>query len=414
MLTIDKTATDVNGGSLLPGDTLLYTINVSNSGSTDSTNVSLTDAIPTNTTYIPGSTKLNGVAVPDNGAAMPYAAGGLINSSGAPAGQISAGDSAIVVFAVPVHNPLPAGVTEISNQGSVSGDNFSPTTTNTLVSLLVNGLTISKAFGAAHLSVGLTTSLRFTITNPPGNPALTGLSFSDVLPNGLVFSGTPASAQCGGTISLSNASTLNFSGGTLGAGLSTCTIDAAVKSDGTVTGKLNNLSSAVTADGGLSSVAGASANLQVDIAGATAVPAIFFQCENLDSQSGGAMTSAGGIGAVHSSDIFGNVYCHLIAKDSSYVTGSAEIGIESVIQMGVEQAVDVFGELPGGASVVPFDRPIQICLRGSGEVLFLNAADAGRAVQRLAAVDQNGYLCVYRFRHSGAREQCLRSRRASA
>ena len=81
IIDASKTATDVDGGSLLPGDTLLYTLSISNVGSTDTVNASLTDAIPANTTYIPGSTKLNGTIVPDNGSTMPYAAGGLVGAA---------------------------------------------------------------------------------------------------------------------------------------------------------------------------------------------------------------------------------------------------------------------------------------------------------------------------------------------
>ena len=55
--------------------------------------------------------------------------------------------------------------------------------------------------------------------------------FSDVLPNGLVFVGTPTTPQCGGTVSLTDSQTLSFSGGALDAGLSTCVVDTVVKAD---------------------------------------------------------------------------------------------------------------------------------------------------------------------------------------
>ncbi|HVU11925.1 MAG TPA: choice-of-anchor Q domain-containing protein [Phototrophicaceae bacterium] len=128
--------------------------------------------------------------------------------------------------------------------------------------------------------------------------------------------------------------------------------------------------------------------------GPTAIPAFFFECSNLGAQTTAAMLSDGGIGTVHSGDVTGDIYCHAIAQDGVYLTSSAEVGMESVINLGVEQAVDVFGELPGGISVVPFDRPIQVCLRGTGEVLFLNAATAERTVERLGATQQGAYLCV--------------------
>ncbi|WP_437279081.1 hypothetical protein WME90_00570 [Sorangium sp. So ce375] len=50
-----KTAVDVNGGALLPGDTLQYTIEVINSGNDASVGTVLTDALPAGVTYVPGS-----------------------------------------------------------------------------------------------------------------------------------------------------------------------------------------------------------------------------------------------------------------------------------------------------------------------------------------------------------------------
>ncbi len=54
-VTMTETVTDVNGGSLVPGDQLLYTITVTNSGTADATFVVVTDPIPANTTLMAGS-----------------------------------------------------------------------------------------------------------------------------------------------------------------------------------------------------------------------------------------------------------------------------------------------------------------------------------------------------------------------
>jgi uncharacterized repeat protein (TIGR01451 family)/MYXO-CTERM domain-containing protein len=53
-----KTAVDVNGGSLLVGDVLQYTIVVNNTGNDASINTVLTDAIPAGVTYVPGSLQI--------------------------------------------------------------------------------------------------------------------------------------------------------------------------------------------------------------------------------------------------------------------------------------------------------------------------------------------------------------------
>ena len=52
---LSKTVTDLNGGSVQPGDVLEYTLGVSNTGNDGATQVVLTDPIPANTTYVPSS-----------------------------------------------------------------------------------------------------------------------------------------------------------------------------------------------------------------------------------------------------------------------------------------------------------------------------------------------------------------------
>ena len=61
----DKTATDINGGSLVPGDLLRYQVNFNNVGNDSSTNTIIYDNIPLGTSYVAGSLRINGVAKTD-------------------------------------------------------------------------------------------------------------------------------------------------------------------------------------------------------------------------------------------------------------------------------------------------------------------------------------------------------------
>ncbi len=53
-----KTVVDMNGGTLKPGDQLVYTIEARNDGTDDAIDVVLTDPIPTGTTYVAGSLEI--------------------------------------------------------------------------------------------------------------------------------------------------------------------------------------------------------------------------------------------------------------------------------------------------------------------------------------------------------------------
>ena len=121
-------AGDVNGNALVdPGDTLQYTITVTNSGATPATGVVLTDAIPANTTYVANSVLMNGVAVADpSPGASPLTNGiGVVSSGLTPpspsssGGTLAAGGTGIVTFKVQVNSGVASG-TIISNQGSVA------------------------------------------------------------------------------------------------------------------------------------------------------------------------------------------------------------------------------------------------------------------------------------------------------
>jgi uncharacterized repeat protein (TIGR01451 family) len=63
--SFDKTATDINGGAFVPGDSLRYQINYNNVGNDSSTNTIVYDNIPLGTTFLPGSLRINGVAKTD-------------------------------------------------------------------------------------------------------------------------------------------------------------------------------------------------------------------------------------------------------------------------------------------------------------------------------------------------------------
>lgn len=117
--------TDVNGdGQLGPGDTIQYTVVITNTGNQNASGVVFTNAAPANTTLVVGSvTTTAGTVTTGNTAGNTSVA---VNIGTIPGG----GGTVTVTFKVTVNNPLPAGVTTITCQGTVTGTNIPPTVTN--------------------------------------------------------------------------------------------------------------------------------------------------------------------------------------------------------------------------------------------------------------------------------------------
>jgi uncharacterized repeat protein (TIGR01451 family) len=132
-LASSKTVTKVAGSvctTVLPGDTLEYTITTTNSGPVPAVDSTLQDAIPAGTTYVAGSTKLNTAAVADStGGVFPYATAAEIHGVGMNSGVIgsdTANNTATVVFRVTVT----ALSGNVSNQGTITATGISPVLTD--------------------------------------------------------------------------------------------------------------------------------------------------------------------------------------------------------------------------------------------------------------------------------------------
>ena len=109
---------------------------------------------------------------------------------------------------------------------------------------------IVKAFGVTNISLNGSTSLTFTVTNPPANiVSLTGVGFTDNLPAGLVVA-TPngLTGSCGGTsTATAGSSTITLNSVTLAIN-TPCTFSVNVK--GTAPGMFTNVTDAVTSTNG--------------------------------------------------------------------------------------------------------------------------------------------------------------------
>ncbi len=88
--------------------------------------------------------------------------------------------------------------------------------------------TLTKKFADTRLIDGESTALIFSISNSPSLPAISGVAFTDTLPNNLRLSSNPSfafrEAGCSGQVTLNAPSQIAVSNFSIAAGLPTCTL----------------------------------------------------------------------------------------------------------------------------------------------------------------------------------------------
>ncbi len=174
--------------SATAGDTLVYTLSVTNSGSHDAQNITISDTVPTGTVFdAAGST------------------GGWSCVDGDPAGtactsviaSLAAGADTTLAFAVRVDNPIAAGVTQIENTASAADDGAfgeDPTPENNSVSdidtledvrpqmaFTKTDQLLTDADSSGNASAGDTLRYTVIITNS-GNQTAGSVIFNDSTP----------------------------------------------------------------------------------------------------------------------------------------------------------------------------------------------------------------------------------------
>ncbi|PFY99319.1 DUF7507 domain-containing protein [Bacillus wiedmannii] len=161
------------------GDTLTYTVTLSNNGNSTAQNVIFTDTMPSGTTFITNSFSINGI--PQSGADP---------SNGVNIGPITAGSTVTVSFQVNVAS-LPTE-NQIVNFSSTSYQLVSPPDPETSISNPVSTqikeaiLSMTKNESVSFADIGQTAFYTTSISNI-GNTDATNIVFTDALPSGLTF-----------------------------------------------------------------------------------------------------------------------------------------------------------------------------------------------------------------------------------
>ncbi len=185
---VDGLAADHDGDGLpSPGDELGYTVTVANTGNAPADGVGFRDLIPQHTSVVPGSVITSAGTVTDEAAVE------------VELGELAAGGEVTIEFRLLVANPVPAGLTQVSNQGVVSsatlpvvltddpelGGSSDPTLTTivaapVLVAEKTDALAVD-ADGDGRVDPGDTVEYAVVIRNL-GNTSANDVTLSDELP----------------------------------------------------------------------------------------------------------------------------------------------------------------------------------------------------------------------------------------
>ncbi len=247
--------------------TLTYTLANPTLNTVALDNVGFTDALPSGMTLttpsgLSGSCGGGTITAPDGGNEVDLS-GATLPVHGSCAFSVSVTASTLGTL-----------TTTTSAITSSTGGNGAPASASLLV---LQGPTLTTAFGAASIGAGHPVAASFTIHNPNPGTTLTGVALADTLPTGLVVAApNGATGTCGGgTVTASpGGSAISLSGGSLAANAS-CTFSVNVT--GTSPGlKTNTTGNVTSAQSGPTTNASASVTVYAPptIASAFGAPAV--------------------------------------------------------------------------------------------------------------------------------------------
>jgi uncharacterized repeat protein (TIGR01451 family) len=227
---VDLTLTKSDGGaSVAPGGTVAYTLTYGNSGTASSTGVVLTETVPANTTFNAGASTAGWVCTPNNNAGSTCTL--AIGTVAGGAGPLTA------TFAVTASNPLPAGVTQISNTASIADDgthgaDSTPANNTASDTTPVTGapdFSITKSDGGASVAPGGTVSYTLTYANA-GNRGASGVVLTETVPANTTFNAGASTAGwvCAPNNNAGSTCTLAIGGLAAGGGNQTATFAVTV------------------------------------------------------------------------------------------------------------------------------------------------------------------------------------------
>jgi uncharacterized repeat protein (TIGR01451 family) len=199
-----------NPSSATPGGAIAYTLHYSNTGALTTTGVTLSEVVPTGTSFNAAASSL-GWSCPNG------SAGGTVCTLAL--GSLASNEADTAVFAVNVLNPAPAGLAQLSNTATIGDDgtnggdltpqNNSANETTPLVA--APDMQISKSDGGVIVKAGGTITYSLSYTNA-GNQGATGVVITETVPANTSFkvSGSSAGWTCTPNINAGSTCRLNI------------------------------------------------------------------------------------------------------------------------------------------------------------------------------------------------------------
>lgn len=180
MVNLTKT---LESGAARPGEVLVFRLAVQNTGDQDAAGVIVTETVPARTTWVPGASDPAWTC----SAATPGSTCSLT------LGQVPAGETLSVRFAVRLPSPLPAGFAEVSNSACVQLPPASATCDD--VDVPTDGapiLALDKVRSAGILKPGEIVTYTIAVSNS-GNQDAAGVVVTETLPDFSTFEAAASS-----------------------------------------------------------------------------------------------------------------------------------------------------------------------------------------------------------------------------
>ncbi len=176
-LGIEKSVSETE---FLPGGTVTYQLQITNYGPSDASNVVVTETVPDHTIFVPTA---GWTCDPVSGLAGATCTNNV--------GDLDANESVSVQFVVTIENPIPAEVTEFTNNVSVDSDSEDFDLSNneddlTLPLEATPDMTITKDDGFVQVAPGSSITYTIVVANE-GNQTATNVEVIDQLPAGVTF-----------------------------------------------------------------------------------------------------------------------------------------------------------------------------------------------------------------------------------